>query len=75
MGRHGANIGNNHQIGINALLFAGHFGAAYQMVLLHLSLNRITGFIVEIAFPDLITQGLAAQLFLLVIRSIESNQV
>ncbi len=71
----GAHVSNDDQIGIKLLLFAGHFGAAYQLFLLHFTLNRIAGFIVEIAFPDLITQGLAAQLLLLVICSIERNQV
>lgn len=75
MGRHSAYIGNNHQIGINALLFAGHFGMANQPILLHFTLDRITGFIKEVALPNLITQRLMAQMLLLVIRSIQSDEV
>jgi hypothetical protein len=52
-----------------------HFGTANQPVLLHFTLDRITGFIEEIAFPDLIAQRLTAQLLLLVIRSVKSDQV
>jgi hypothetical protein len=69
----GAHVSKNDQIGIKTLLLARHFGAAYQPVLLHFTLNRITGFIEEIAFPDLITQRLTAQLLLLVIRSRERS--
>jgi hypothetical protein len=75
MGRHGVNVSQNDQIGIKTLLLARHFGTANQPVLLHFALDRITGFIEEIAFPDLITQRLTAQLLLLVIRSVKSDQV
>ncbi len=75
MGRHGVNVSQNNQIGIKTLLLARHFGMANQPVLLHFTLDRITGFIEEIAFPDLIAQRLTAQLLLLVIRSVKSDQV
>ncbi len=75
MGRRGAYIGNNHQIRINALLFAGHFGMANQPILLHFTQDRISGFIEEITFPNLITQRLTAQMLLLIIRSVQSDEV
>ena len=75
MGRHGVNVSQNDQIGIKTLLLARHFGTTNQLVLLHFALDRITGFIEEIAFPDLIAQRLTAQLLLLVIRSVKSDQV
>ncbi|MNZ95597.1 hypothetical protein D3C78_1147570 [compost metagenome] len=56
-------------------MLACHSGAADELVLFQFTLDRITGFIEEIAFPDLITQRLMAQLLLLVIRSVESDQV
>lgn len=75
MRRLGAHIGNNDQIGIKTLLLTRRFGMANQPILLHFTLDRITGFIEEIAFPDLIAQPLTAQLLLLVIRSVKSDQV
>ena len=75
MRRLGAHVSNNDQIGIELLLFAGHFGATDQLVLLHFALNRITGFIVKIVFPNLIAQCPTAQLLLLVVRSVKSDQV
>ncbi|ELY2860866.1 hypothetical protein SMC83_003349 [Cronobacter sakazakii] len=41
VGRHGVNVSQNNQIGIKALLLAGHFGAANQPVLFQFSLDRI----------------------------------
>ena len=75
MGRHGAYIGNNHQIGINALLFAGHFCMTNQPILLYFTLDRIAGFIEEITFPNLIALRLTPQMLLLVIRSVLSDEV
>lgn len=75
MGRHGVNVSQNDQIGIKTLLLARHFGMANQPVLLHFTLDRITGFIEEIAFPDLIAHRLTAQLLLLVVAGVESDQV
>jgi hypothetical protein len=75
VGGFGADVSQNDQIGIKALLLSRHFDTADELVLLHFTLNRITGFIEEIAIPDLITQRLTAQLFLLVVRSVESDQV
>lgn len=75
MRRLGAHVGNNDQIGIKTLLLTRRFGMANQPILLYFTLDRITGFIEEIAFPDLIAQRLTAQLLLLVIRSVKSDQV
>lgn len=74
VGRLGTDVGQNDQIGIKALLLSCHFGAANKPVLLQFALNRVTGLIEEIAFPDLITHDLAAQLLLLVVRSVKSDQ-
>ncbi|CGB72045.1 Uncharacterised protein [Salmonella enterica subsp. enterica serovar Typhi] len=75
MRRLGAHVGNNDQIGIKTLLLARRFGMVNQPILLHFTLDRITGFIEEIALPDLIAQRLTAQLLLLVIHSVKSDQV
>ncbi len=75
MRRLGAYIGHDDQIGIELLLFTGHLCPADDSVLHNFALNRIAGFIEKVAVPDLIAHCLTAQLLLLIICSIESDQV
>ncbi|WP_410053324.1 hypothetical protein [Enterobacter asburiae] len=60
MGRLGPDVGQNDQIGVKALLLSCHFAAADEPVLLQFTLDRVTGLIEKIAFPNLITQRFAA---------------
>ena len=75
MGGLGADVCQNDHVRVKTLLLMRQLCPANELILLHFALDRITGFIKEITLPDLITQRLTAQLFLLVIGSVQSDQV
>ena len=75
MGGLGADVCQNDHVRVKTLLLMRQLCPANELILLYFALDRITGFIKEITLPDLITQCLAAQLFLLVIGSVQSDQV
>lgn len=75
MGRLGVDVSQNDHVRIKTLLLMRQLCPTNELILLHFALDRITGFIKEITLPDLITQYLAAQVFLLVIGSVQSDQV
>ena len=74
VGWFGAYVCQNDQIRVKSLLLACHFGMADQPVLLHFPQDWIAGLVIEIAFPSLITHFLLAQLLLLVISRVQSDQ-
>ena len=71
----GADICQNDHVWVKTLLLMRQLCPTNELILLHFALDRITGFIKEITLPDPLTQCLAAQLFLLVIGNIQSDQV
>ena len=71
----GADVRQNDHVRVKTLLLMRQLCPTNEIILLHFALDRITGFIKEITLPDLLTQCIAAQLFLLVIGSVQSDHV